>query len=186
MRRPLAALLALVAVTLPAAADDPKLPGPKIEWPEVKGFTKGKLQVFPQAALGYSLSYDAPGVAVTAYVYNKGLPKIPDGAKSQALKEEMRQAAGDLEAARQRGLYTSVKEVGGEAAVALNKGKDARVALRRQFEVGRKDGTRLSDVYLTAYKDHFVKLRVTYNPEGKAEAETKIAALLEAIGDRLK
>jgi hypothetical protein len=188
MTRPRAALIALFAVVLPAAADDPKLPGPKIEWPEVKGFTRGKTQVFPQTGLGYSISYDAPKLAVTAYVYDKRLPKIPDGVKSDVVKAEMKQAAADLELARKRGLYTAVKEVGKEEVVALGKGKDAPSALRRTFEIVRKgeDGAKLSELYVTGYKDHFVKLRITYDPEGKAEAEQAIAALLEALGGALQ
>src|SRR5205823_10753372 len=111
MTRPLLASLALF-VALPAAAQDPKLPGPKIDWPDVKGFDRGKPRTFPQAALGYSIAYNGPGVVASVYVYDKGLKKIPDGVTSDVVKAEMKQAAGDLELARKQGLYTKVKEVG--------------------------------------------------------------------------
>lgn len=180
------ALLVLFAVGVPGA-DDPKLPGPKIEFPDVKGFTRTKTTVFPQARLGYSLGYDTPGLTVTVYVYNNGRKEIPAGAKSDAVKEEMKATVDTLELARKQGLYKSVKEVGEEETVTLGTGKDAPAALRRKFELEQpKLGTRLSETYLTGYKDHFVKLRVSYNPEDKAEAEKKLATLLDALGAALK
>jgi hypothetical protein len=181
----LSALLALVGFAQPA--DDPPGPkiNPKIDFPDVKGFTRGKVQTFPKAELGYSVPYDAPGLAVTVYVYNFGLKKIPDGAKSDEVKDEMKRAVADLDRAQQAGLYKSVKEVGKEEAVALGKGKDAPAALRRQFEVERKDGVKSSAIYVVGYKDHFVKLRITHNPDDK-DAADKIAALLEALGGAIK
>lgn len=177
----LSALFALVGIAQPA--DDP--PGPKIEWPDVKGFTRGKVQTFPKAELGYSVAYDTPGLAVTIYVYNLGLKKIPDGAKSDEVKDEMKRTVADLDRAKQAGLYKSVKEIGKEETVALGKVKGAPSALRRQFEVERKDGVKLSAIYVTGYKDHFVKIRITHNPDDK-EAADKIATLLEVLGGAIK
>jgi hypothetical protein len=120
-------------------------------------------------------------------VYNKGLTEIPTGAKSQVVKDEMKQTAADLEEARKQGAYKSVKEVGKEEVVRLGPGKTAPAALRRKFEVERtKGGEKLSEAYVTGYKDHFIKLRITYDPEGKEESEKKIATLLDAIGSALK
>ena len=188
MSRSLLLLLVSFVVAVPlSAADDPKLPGPKIEFPDVKGFTRGKTTVFPQAELGYALGYNAPGLTVTVYVYNAGRKTIPDGAKSDAVAEEMKGTVKALEDARKAGYYTSVKEVGKEETVALGKGKAAPAALRRTFEVeSDKTGARLSETYLTGYKDHFVKLRVSFEPEGKEEAQKKLATLLEALGAALK
>ena len=187
MSRHLFALFVVVLVGPAAVGEDPKLPGPKIDFPEVKGFTRDKdAKTFGKPELGYSVGYKAPGITVTVYVYNLGVKEIPAGAKSDAVKEQMKSAVADIYTLKERGLYKSVKELSKDEVVPLGKGKDAPTALRRQFELGRDDGTRLSDAYLTGYKDHFVKIRISYDPEGKEEAEKKIAALLEGIGSALK
>jgi hypothetical protein len=180
------ALVFLIAV--PAfAGEDPKLPGPKIDFPDVKGFTRGKVTVFPQAELGYSVPYNAPGLTVTLYVYNGGKKEIPDGARSDAVKAEMKGTLKALEDARKAGYYKSVKEVGEEGTVTLGKGKDRPQALHRRFEVEHaKAGPALSETYLTGYKNHFLKFRISYDPENKPEAEKLIATLVDALGAELK
>jgi hypothetical protein len=183
MIRPLFALAALFALVGLVGADDP--PGPKIEWPDVKGLTRGKIEIFPVAELGYAVGYKAPGFTATVYVYNRGLKKIPDGAKSDEAKDEMKRLADELDRAVQKGFYKSVKEVGKEETVKLGKAKDAPSTLRRRFKVELKDGTRTSEGYVMGYKNHFVKIRITHDPDDKAAAE-KIAALLEGLGGAIK
>ena len=184
MLRPLCVIAATsLLIGFSPAADD--LPGPKIEFPDVKGLTRRKIQTFPEAKLGYSVGYNAPGFGATVYVYNRGLEKIPTGAKSDEVKDEMKHVADEIDLARQQGAYKSVKQLGQEETVRLGKGKDAPAALRRRFEVEWKDGTRLSEAYVTGYKDHFVKIRITHDPDDKAAPE-KIAALLEALGPAIK
>lgn len=184
MIRPLFALAATFALVGSARpAEDP--PGPKIDFPDVKGLTRGKIQTFPKAELGYSVGYSAPGFSATIYVYDLGMKKIPDGSKSDEVKGQMKQAASDLEAVRQAGVYKSVKELGMEETVPLGKGKDAPTTLRRRFELELKGGVKLSEVYVTGYKDHFVKIRISHDPDDKAAPE-KIAALLEELGKSLK
>ena len=181
-------LLGVFAVAFPAAADEPKLPGPKIEWPEVKGFTFDKPFVFKQAELGYSVAYKAPGLVATVYVYNKGLAEIPTGVKSDVVRDEMKQMVADMEAAKKRGLYTSVKELGKEEVVAFGEGKEAPTALRRQFEVerpGEKEAS-LSSAYITGYKGQFIKLRVSYTKDSAEKSEKLIQNLLAALGPQLK
>ena len=72
-----------------------------------------------------------------------------------------------------------------EETVRFGKGKDAPAALRRRFELELKGGVKLSEVYVTGYKDHFVKIRISHDPDDKAAAD-RIAALLEALGKSLK
>jgi hypothetical protein len=183
MTRSLFALAALVTLVGVARSDD--LPGPKIKWPEIKGLTRGKTETFPKAELGYSVPYDAPDFAATVYVYNLGLKKITDGAKSDEAKGEMKRAVSDLHRAKKAGFYKSVKEVGKEETVPFDKAKGSKEALRLRFEVERKDGVKLSEVYVTGYKDHFVKIRITHEPDDKAAAE-RITALLEGLGKAIE
>lgn len=180
-------LLLAAAVGGPAPAeDDPKLPAVKVDLPEVDGLTRTKPRTFPDPRLGYSVAYQAPGVAVSVYVYDKGVAGIPAGAGGEVIRKEARQAADDIRTAQKQGGYKSVKEVGKEEVVRLGKGKDAPEAVRRRFEVVRAEGDETrSDVYVTGYKGHFVKVRVTYDPTAEG-AEQKVAAALAAVGGALK
>ncbi|MCE9561069.1 MAG: hypothetical protein K8U57_03340 [Planctomycetes bacterium] len=182
-------MIVLVAIALPTiAADEPKLPGPKIAWPEVKGLTFEKAHVYPEAALGYSVAYTTPGLTISVYVYDKGLAAIPTGAKSDIVRDEMKQVVADIEELKKRGQYTSVKEVGKEETIRLGEGKNAPTALRRKFEIARpkEAEARFSEAYITGYKDHFFKIRVTYVKDGAEKSEKLIQSLLEALGPQLK
>ena len=187
MPRPAIGLIVLFVAVWPVTADEPEVPGLKLDFPAVEGFRLEAPHIFPQTGLGYSRAYRAPGVVATVYVYNKGLAEVPAGAKSATVKKEMQQAADDIETARQQGLYKSAAEVGKEEVIRLGKGKDAPSALRRTFDLERpKDGEFRSVILLTGYKDHFIKLRISYSRKEEEAAEKKMAVLLAAIGKSLK
>jgi hypothetical protein len=114
------------------------------------------------------------------------LNEIPDGAKSQKVKDEMKRTVDEIELSKKAGTYKSVKEIGEAEIVSLGNGKNALAALRRQFLIERTDGEKFSDAFLTGYKDYFIKLRITYDLEEKAATNKKIATFLEAIGSALK
>lgn len=184
LRSVLALAVTLVLVGGAYPADDP--PGPKIDFPDVKGLTRGKIETDrTEPALGYWVSYTKPGFTATVYVFNRGLKKIPDGTASDEVKGEMKRVVEEIDTVTQRGLYKSFKEVGKEETVSLGKQKGAPSALRRQFEIERKNGPVRSEAYVTGYKNHFVKIRITHDPDDKAAAE-KTAALLEALGAAIK
>src|SRR3954462_7508001 len=103
------ALLAMGVTALPAADDD--LPGPKIDWPEVKTLDKQKPNLFKDASLGYSVSYlgDGHGLVVTVFVYDLGMDKIPTGPNSDTAKAEMYESALALEANKTSGRYKKIE-----------------------------------------------------------------------------
>ena len=69
-------------------------------------------------------------------------------------------------------------------APAGKKGPEFR---RKRYEVDiAKEGEGTTELYLTAYKDHFVKLRTTYLDKDKADCEKQVAKLLEALAAELK
>ena len=157
-----------------------------IDFPEVEGFRRSKPFEFPDPRHGSVVSYEAGPVRINIYVYDSGLDFIPDGASSNVVKEEAVLVEEGLRELRRRGKYRSYAErASGESRVGDS--PDAPRAQRRLFEIEREDGGRiLTDVYITGYRNHFVKIRLTY-PEGmRTESERVAAPVLNALGACLR
>ncbi len=81
-----------------------------ISFPEVDGWEKGDVQIYPDGALGYSVPYRSDaGDAITIYVYDGGVKKIPDDLNHKILKDQMKQAKNEVFAMGEAGLYKNVK-----------------------------------------------------------------------------
>jgi len=183
----LAALAGLLITPSTRADDDPKLPGPKIAWPEVSGLNKQKVNLFKERDLGYSVAYfgDKTSLTVTVYVYNLGRTKIPAGAGSDAVKAEMLDSLNALEGNKASGRYKSLSPTG--ETIVSPAGKGGAEFRRRRYEVDiAKEGEGTTELYVTGYKDHFIKIRTTYLDRDKAECEKQVAKLLEALAAELK
>ncbi len=189
MLRPLFALTAILAfVALSACAADDVLPGPPIEWPEVKGLDKQKPNVFKDAALGYSISYTGDGTVVTVFVYNLGLEKIPTGPNSDAIKAEMYESLLALEGNKKSGRYKSITPLD-EGVVPLGANKAAPQIRRKRYEVDITDeGEAITELYVTGYKNYFLKIRATYPSQEKKRpgGEKAVADVLGALSKALK
>jgi hypothetical protein len=189
-------LLTVVAVGLLAAAaraDDEKLPGPKIKWPDIEGLTRQKANLFKDKDkkfdkdLGYSIAYfgDKTSLTATVYVYNLGRAKIPSGSGSDAVKAEMLDSLNALEANKTNGRYKTLSPLGETIVAPVGKGgPDFR---RRRYEVDiAKEGEGITELYVTAYQNHFIKLRTTYLDKDRAECEKQVTKLLESLAAELK
>ncbi len=169
------------------ASDEEKLPGPKIAWPAVEGLGKQKVNVFKDKDLGYSVAYygDKTSLTATAYVYNLGRAKIPTDADSDAVKAEMLDSLNALEANKTNGWYKTLSPLG--ETLVSPAGKGGPVFRRKRYEADiAKEGEGITELYLTTYKNYFIKLRTTYLNADKAEAEKQIAKLLESLAGELK
>jgi hypothetical protein len=177
-----AALFVLVGAARPA--DD--LPGPTITWPEVKGLDKQKPNVFKDKALGYSVAYLGEGTVITVFVYNLGLKKIPDGPDSETVKAEMYESLLALEANKANGRYKSLSPVN-EKVIAFGSSKTAPQIRRKRYEADiAKEGPAITELYITGYKDYFIKIRATYPADGKEKGEKLVDTLLDGLGKGLK
>jgi hypothetical protein len=184
MIRPLFALAALLTLVASARADD--LPGPKIDWPEVKGLDRQKPNVFKDARLGYSVSYLAEGTVITVFVYDLGLKEIPKGAEADAIKAEMYESLLALEGNRASGRYKSIQPLD-EKVVAFGSNADAPKLRRKRYEIEiAKEGPAVAELYMTGYKNYFIKIRATYPADDKPKGEKLVAAVLDAVGKQLK
>lgn len=178
----LAALAGLVLTT--RAADD--LPGPKIAWPDVKGLDRKPPNVFKDKRLGYSVLYVAEGTTVIVFVYNLSLPAIPTGPDADAVKAEMYESLLAVEKGRATGRYKSIQPLD-EQVIPFGTSKTAPQVRRKRYEVEiAKEGPAVTELYLTGYKNHFVKIRATYSTDDKAKGEKRVADLLDALGKELK
>jgi hypothetical protein len=188
MTRPLFALAALVVVAGSVRAADDVLPGPEIKWPEVKGLDRQKPKVFDDKKLGYSIAYLGDGTIVTVFVYNLGLEKIPGDPYSDVIKAEMYESMLALEANKTnpKPRYKSISPLD-EKVMPLGSNKGAVQIRRKRYEVEIIDeGQAVTELYLTGYKNYFIKIRATYPAEGKEKSQKNLSNLLDALGNELK
>src|SRR5262245_55052946 len=185
MIRPLFALTALVVLVGSARADD-ELPGPKINWPDVKGLKRQKPNMFKDEALGYSVAYIGDATVATCFVYNLGFERIPTGPNSDMLKAEMYESLLALEANKASGRYKSISPLD-EKVMPFGSNKAAPQIRRKRYEVDiAKEGPAITELYVTGYKNHFIKIRATYPVDDKAIGEKDMTNLLDALGKELK
>lgn len=173
----------LLGFTASIAAEELNNRTVQMDFPDITGFTRSQPNHLPNPQHGYVIAYKSDqDLMVNVYVYNSGLERIPDGAASIAVKEEIRLAEVALAALTRKGMYRSYKErMSGE--VRVGNWPKAPNAQRRLFEIDRVDtGRILTDVYITGYKDHFVKIRCSYPLEKQVESEKAVVPVLTALG----
>ena len=184
MMRPLLAGLVLLAPVAVRAQD--AIPGPKISFPDVKGFEREKPHVYKDKTAGYSIGYTKGDLIATVYVYNMGRAKIAAGPDSDAVKAEMLDSVAALEANRKNGRYKSISPVE-DKIFTLGTGVGAPKFRFKQYEVDRtKDGPAFTELYLTGYKDHFLKVRATYSTDNAAASKKALRQLLDALAEALE
>jgi hypothetical protein len=186
MSRPLIAAL-VVLFSVPARAEDEKVPGPKIKWPEVEGLTRQTPNVFKERDLGYAVSYfgEKTSLSVIVHVYNRGRDKIPAGTGSDAVKAEMLDSLNAIEGFRAEGQYKTLAPVG-DAVIAPG-GKGGAEFRRRRYEVTiAKQGEGITELYVTAFQNHFVKVRTTYLDKDRDACEKQVTKFLEGLAGELK
>lgn len=131
--------------------------------------------------LGISFGYSDLGIKVTVYVYTMGLPTIPDDLGSSIVKAQFQQTVDDVIGAGKAGYYSNVKKIfEGETAWG-NAGTKTR-SLQASFTYNQNGQDCLSHVYLLGFKNHFVKVRLTYDKEVQESAEKTQKAFLEEFG----
>lgn len=155
--------------------------------------------VFADPQAGYAVSYDYQlpddqtpkpstpfGMRITIDVYDAGLTTIAAGPESPAVEQQFAKSVAALTAAQQLGVYRAVAAQGpaDAASIGLAGGLQFR---RQQFTLTGKDGKILnSTLYLTGYKNHFLKIRVTMPKRVAATGQAEVDRLLTAFAESLK
>ncbi len=143
---------------------------------------KGKVTDYEKdhPGLGVSASYDAPGITLTIYLYDMGMKSISSDLNSAVFTEHFEQVVGEVIQAENRGVYSSVMRLS-EAEVFLSSTQTGPRALAASFSYVQNGRERLSKLYLTGYKDHFLKVRFTYDKIVQIKGEKTLKQFLDEL-----
>ncbi len=130
---------------------------------------------FDEPGMGYSIRYNTTdNMKVDIYVYDKGLLSVPDGHTDPAIAKELAGSDSTIRFYEQQGTYLAVKELGrGIYPEKPAPGDVTFLFSRYQYHQAARRGVtftgeRISETFIRGYRDHFVKVRVSY-PEASAE-----------------
>ena len=166
--------------TRPAPTPSP-VKGNVLLFPEIEGWTKSEKTVYPVPALGYSYTYESnSGGRVTIYVYNGGKRTIPNDVNDPVVKREFENVKNEVFAAEQLGYYQNVKVVK-SSVETIGASTKCQYGLLNFTVRGNKV---VSEIYLFAYDNNFIKLRATRAPDKADDDEfntllTELAAMFE-------
>lgn len=134
--------------------------------------------------LGISVAYNSPGITVTVYLYTMGMDAIPDNLQSPILQDHFKQAATDIERAGEQGYYFSVTKLS-EGEVTWDVARTATTSLHSSYSYTQREQDRLSHLYLMGFRNHFLKIRFTYDKEIQQAAEKAQTEFLAAFSQIL-
>ena len=129
---------------------------------------------------GVGVSYRSPTIKADVYLYTGGLPSIPDGVESTLVTQHFQQICGDIYTLEKSGSYHSVERLS-EGKVSLG----THVALSASFSYFQDGVEQVSYIYLTGYKNHFLKIRFTYHKSAESNGKTSLNTFLGRIGELL-
>jgi hypothetical protein len=166
-----------------AAADVVKLlPGP-FELPDRIGPMRlnGEPKKYEDPRLGASYQYSGGGLSLTVYVFDLGVPDIPDGGDTRIACEAFEAAKGDV----QRAGYTDVR-LKSEQLARLDPQAESPVAREAVFEYTRAGQPTVSYIWLTGAAKVLVKLRFSVDVKLSDELLEARRAILNALGEAVK
>lgn len=165
----------------PTAAGKKELPKP--DFPEVARWTKSDANIYPQKALGYSITYESDNdVRATIYVYDGGHAQIPNDLKG-LVKDELAKATKELFAMQELGYYKDVKETKNET-VTIGGTSGKVKAVHAEYTFTSQGNKMNSETYIFPYKNHFVKFRISRPAAAAVEAaKSDVASLLQELDE---
>jgi len=130
--------------------------------------------------MGTAFHYHAPNAKASIYLYTAGMPQILDGIESGVMRGHFEQVVQEIFRAEKRGLYVSVSRLDADGVVVLSSAGHFIPLLHASFKVSQQGTERLSYLSLTGYRNHFVKVRLTYD---SADAEATHRAVVMFLGE---
>jgi hypothetical protein len=159
----------------PAAKADASL---DLKFPDVEGYALSEKRPLPGD--GYSVAYQSKErFTITVYVYNRGLKSIPDDLKSKEVGNEMTGARDAIKEAVRQGYYQEVTD--GETG-ETTLGKDGPKVLFAKLSIKAQGRTSHSEIYVMPFRNHFIKLRISYPAENAKTAAETLKPIYDSIG----
>jgi hypothetical protein len=148
---------------------------------------------YGQQELGISVRYEGAHLLKTdVYLYNMGLKAIPNGPDSDVVRNHFEGVTQDLFAAQRQGLYSSVVEIG-SGTTLIGSPREGLRALYKCFEYHQNPSPgivsterRRSYLVLTGYRNHFLKIRLTFLTTTEQYGEAILKRFLADLGRVLK
>jgi len=178
-----------ICLTLPCAAwgEDYLHEATGVLFPETLATLKrGRVADFESdhPGLGIGINYDGTGIRVTIYAYTSGMEVIPEDLNSPVLREHFRQIIGDVMQAEKRGWIQNLEKIS-EGEIIWDETRMTPKSLHASFRFVKKGSRRLSHIYLMAYKNHFIKVRLSYDKTDQAALENLQKKILGELGNIL-
>src|SRR4030067_1744171 len=134
--------------------------------------------------MGITIGYNCSAGMATIYIYNYNLSNIGTGV-SVEVKQHFQKVISDIYEAEKIGIYRNVKK-GSDGIVSLSTGKKGPYFLKTVISYVSNGEENLSYVYLTGYKNQFIKIRITYKKNIAKKEEIMITDFLDAIGNLIE
>lgn len=146
---------------------------------KLAGLEKGTVTDFEKEypGFGVGIGYNAPGITATIYLYNLEMRSLPEELDSPVLTAQFEEAVDEVLQAGQAGRYENLRKTS-ETVVVLPSRNSDRGALCASFNLVQQGVERISNLYLTVCRNHFLKLRFTYDVSAQARAEETLDQLL--------
>jgi len=143
--------------------------------------TDGEMHSFGDPALGVAYQYDGDGISLTVYVYDLGMPDIPDGADTIATCEEFENVKAGLLTSGYTHFTTKQ-----ERLVKLAPPAEVPLAREASFEFEFKGHPVVSYLWLTGAARNFVKVRFSIDAGMRDEVIDARRAILDALGEAVR
>lgn len=177
-------LLACITFTANAQTNSYRHPATGLTFPDsVEGIVRGEVTDYEgkNPGLGVSVAYDRPGITVTVYLYTLGLRSISSDLASPILKDHFNQVIQDIYKVEELGYYKNVKKLA-QGTTFLKQDNTGPKALFASLSYVQSGTDRLSKLYLLGHKNHFVKIRFTYDKAVQKHSEETLKQFLNEIG----
>jgi len=180
-RVPIMSLLA--CMTLAAHAGPVKLLPSNLEMPDHIGplTYDGKPNSWPDKRLGTAYSFQANRMKLDVYIYDAGVPDIPDGAGSQATCQEFEQAKLGV----MQGGYKDVV-LKGQQLARMGPTQDPPLSREAVYYAEIYEAPAVSYVWITGASKYFIKLRFSAARDLGAELDEARQAILFTMGEAIR
>lgn len=178
MRLPLLVLslllpLGLAVHNVAAAGSAPAFP------PRIGGLELSNQTNFEQKSpgLGLGWSYHTEGIKADVYLYTGRLTTIPDDLSSPLVAGHFQEVVSEIYAMKAQGYYTDVRTVTPEERIYIG----STPFLHAELKFTQENVPRVSHVYLTVWKNQFLKIRFTYFASEQKAGTKALAEFVPAI-----